>query len=75
MEEFLCIVHDKMDHSKILLMKFQVKSKMVVKFNQLLSNLTRMIVHEHGDETLFNIPTNSNQITILISPLDFFPFI
>ncbi len=43
---------------------------MVVRIDQLLITLTRMIAHEHGDEMLFNIPMNFNQMT-LISPLDF----
>jgi hypothetical protein len=65
-----------MDHSKILLPteRLQTGSKMVVKINQLLATLTGMIVHEHGDETLFNIPMNFSQM-ILISPLDFFKIV
>jgi hypothetical protein len=52
-----------------------VNIKMVVKLNQLLNTLTRMIAHEHADETLFNIPMNFNQIMTLITPLDLFLFI
>jgi len=61
-----------MDHSKILLQieRLQTKSKMVVRIDQLLITLTRMIAHEHGDEMMFNIPMNFSQMT-LISPLDF----
>jgi hypothetical protein len=68
----LCIIHNKMDHSKILLQieRLQTKIKMVVRIDQLLITLTRMIGHEHGDETLFNIPMNFSQMT-LISPLNF----
>ncbi len=49
-EEFLCIIHDKMDHSKTTLPRLQVKNKMVVGLSQLLITLTKMIVHGHGDE-------------------------
>jgi hypothetical protein len=51
-----------------------MKSKMVVRINQLLTTLIGMIAHEHGDETLFNIPMNFSQMT-LISPLDFFKIV
>jgi hypothetical protein len=30
-EDFLCVIHDKMDHSKITLPQLQVKNKMVSK--------------------------------------------
>jgi len=61
-----------MDHSKKILQieRLQTKSKMVVRIDQLLISLTIMIAYEHGDETLFNIPMNFSQMT-LISPLDF----
>jgi hypothetical protein len=49
-DEFLCIVHDKMDHLKIALSMLQVKNKMVVGLGQLLITLTRMITYGHGDE-------------------------
>jgi len=48
-EEFLCIIHDKMDHSKIVLPRLQVKNKMVVGTVQLPITLIGMIVHGHGD--------------------------
>jgi hypothetical protein len=48
-EEFLCIIHDKMDHSKIVLLRLQVKSKMVVGMAQLPITLIGMIAHGHGD--------------------------
>jgi len=46
----LCIIHEKMDHTKIGLPRLQVKNKMVVRLGQLLIMLTRMIAHGHGDE-------------------------
>ncbi len=49
-EEFLCIIHNKMDHLKIALPRLQVKNKMVVGLGQLLIMLIGMIVHGHGDE-------------------------
>jgi hypothetical protein len=49
-EEFFCIIHNKMDHSKIALARLQVKNKMVVGLSQLPITLTKMIVHKHGDE-------------------------
>jgi hypothetical protein len=49
-EEFLCIIHDKMDHSKTTLPRLQVKNKMVVGLGQLPIMLIKMIVHGHGDE-------------------------
>jgi hypothetical protein len=50
-EDFLCLIHDKMNHSKTALLRFQVKNKMVFGLVQLLVTLTGMIVHGHGDET------------------------
>jgi hypothetical protein len=49
-DEYLCIIHDKMDHSKTTLLKLQVKNKMVVGLGELLITFTRMIAHGHGDE-------------------------
>jgi hypothetical protein len=48
---FLCVIHDKMDHSKTTLPRLQMKNKMVSRLGQLLVTLIRMIVHGHGDET------------------------
>jgi hypothetical protein len=50
-EDFLCVIHDKMDHSKTILPWLQVKNKMVFRLGQLLVTLTGMIVHGHGDKT------------------------
>jgi hypothetical protein len=48
---FLCVIHDKMDHSKTPLPRFPVKNKMVLELGQLLVTLIRMIAHGHEDET------------------------
>jgi hypothetical protein len=48
--EVFVIIHDKMDHSKIVLPRLQVKNKMVVGLGQLPISLTRMIAHGHCDE-------------------------
>jgi hypothetical protein len=49
-EEFLCIIHNKMDHSKTTLPRLRVKNKMVVGFGQLPIMLIGMTVYGHGDE-------------------------
>jgi hypothetical protein len=49
-DEFLCIIHDKMDHAKVALPRLQVCSKMIFGFGQLLVTLTSMIAHGHKDE-------------------------
>ncbi len=49
-EDFLCIIHDKMDHFKIAMPWLQMKIKMVFGLKKLLVTLTRMIVHGHGDK-------------------------
>ncbi len=49
-DEFLCIIHDKMDHAKIAFPRLQVCNKMISRFGQLLVNLMGMIMHGHGDE-------------------------
>jgi len=49
-DEFLCIIHDKMDHAKIALPRLQVCNKMISGLGQLLITLTSMITHGHGDE-------------------------
>jgi ABC-type iron transport system FetAB permease component len=49
-DEFLCIIHDKMDHAKIALPRLQITNKMICGFVQLPIMLTGMIVHGHGDE-------------------------
>jgi hypothetical protein len=49
-DEFLCVIHDKMDHAKIALPKFQVTNKMIYGLRQLPITLIGMITHGHGDE-------------------------
>jgi hypothetical protein len=49
-EKFLCVIHDKMDHSTIAILRLEVKNKMMARFNQLPITLTGMIIHGHGDE-------------------------
>ncbi len=49
-EEFVCIIHNKMDHSQIAKQKLEVKNKMMTGLGQLPITLTWMIVHRHGDE-------------------------
>jgi hypothetical protein len=51
-DEFLCIVHDKMDHTKNALPRLQVCNKMISRLGQLLITLTSMIMHGHGDERI-----------------------
>jgi hypothetical protein len=49
-DEFLCVIHDKMDHPKIAFPKFQVTNKMIYGLGQLPITLIGMITHGHGDE-------------------------
>jgi hypothetical protein len=49
-DEFLCIIHDKMDHAKIALPSLQVCNKMIFGLKQLLVTFTGTITHGHGDE-------------------------
>jgi hypothetical protein len=50
-EDSLCVIHYKMDHSKIAILWFQTKNKMVSKLGQLLITWTGMIDHGHGEKT------------------------
>ncbi len=49
-DEFLCIIHDKMDHPKTTLQRFQVCNKMIFGFGQLPITFIGMIVHDCGDK-------------------------
>jgi hypothetical protein len=49
-DEFLCIIHDKMDHAKIVFPRLQVCSKMIFGLGQLPIIFTSMIAHGHIDE-------------------------
>ncbi len=49
-DEFLCIIHDKMDHVKIALPTLQMCNEMIVGLGRLPITLTGMIMYSHGDE-------------------------
>jgi hypothetical protein len=49
-DEFLCIIHDKMDRAKIMFPTLQVCNKMIFGLGQLPITHMGMIVHGHGDE-------------------------
>ncbi len=49
-DEFLCIIHDKMDHAKTTLPRLQVTNKMICGLVQLPIRLMVMIVHGNGNE-------------------------
>jgi hypothetical protein len=49
-DEFLCIIHDKMDHVKTALPRLQVCNKMIYGLGQLPITLIGMITHGHEDE-------------------------
>jgi hypothetical protein len=49
-EEFVCVIHNKVDHSKIVKPRLEVKNKMMTRLGQLPITLIGMIVHGHGDE-------------------------
>jgi hypothetical protein len=64
-DEFLCIIHDKMDHAKTTFPRLQVCNKMISSLGQLSITLTWMITHGHGDERYAQCynelwPNNSN---------------
>ncbi len=49
-DEFLCIIHDKMDLAKTTFLRLQVCNKMIFGLGQLPITLIGMIVHGHGNE-------------------------
>jgi hypothetical protein len=49
-DEFLCIIHDKMDHVKTTFLKLQVANKMICELGHLPITLMSMTIHGHGDE-------------------------
>ncbi len=49
-DEFLCVIHDKMDHVKTTLPRLQVANKMICGLGQLPIMLIGMIAHGHDDE-------------------------
>jgi hypothetical protein len=46
----LCIIHNKIYHSKIVILWLQVKNKMVLGSSQLRFTLIKIITHRHEDE-------------------------
>jgi hypothetical protein len=46
----LCIIYDKIDHSKIVISRLQFENKMVLGLYQLLITLIKIIVHGHENE-------------------------
>jgi hypothetical protein len=49
-DEFLCIIHDKMDHAKNAFLRLKVCNKMIFGLGQLSITLINMIMHGHRDE-------------------------
>ncbi len=49
-DEFLCVIHDKMDHVETAFPRLQVANKMIYGLGQLPITLTSMIAHGHRDE-------------------------
>jgi hypothetical protein len=49
-DKFLCIIHDKIDHAKIVFPRLQVCNKMIFGLGQLPITFTGMIMPGHGDE-------------------------
>jgi hypothetical protein len=49
-DEFLCIIHDKMDHTKTTLPRLQVYNKMISGLRQLHVTFMGMITLGHGDQ-------------------------
>ncbi len=50
-EDLLCVIHDKMDQTKIALPRLQVKNKIVSRLGHLPMTLIGMITNGHGDRT------------------------
>ncbi len=46
----MCVIHDKMDHARTVIPRFQVMKKMLFGIGQLPITLTGMRAHGHGDE-------------------------
>jgi hypothetical protein len=64
-ESVLCVIHDKMDHSKTASPQFSHKSKSTDSFMKLPVSITGMIAHGHGDVRYAHYgldiyPTDSN---------------
>jgi len=65
-EDLLCVIHDKMDHSRITLPQLKMKNKMVFKLGYLPMTLIGMIVHGHRDKAFLQYFNESSPM-ILIS--------
>ncbi len=50
-EESLCVIHNKMDHVKIVISRLQMCNKMISRLGQLPTTLIGMTTHGHEDET------------------------
>ncbi len=46
----MCVIQNKMDHSKTAIPRLEVKNKMMTRLGQLPITPMGMIVHGHGDE-------------------------
>ncbi len=62
----LCIIHDKMDHSKTILLRLVIKNKMVSSFVQLLITLIRLIFMVMEMKHLFSIATKFGQMILIL---------
>jgi len=49
-DEFLCVIHDKMDHVETTFPRLQVANKMIYGLGQLPITLTSMTAHGDGNE-------------------------
>ncbi len=49
-DEFLCVIHDKMDHVKIAFPRFQVANTMIFTIGQLPITLISVIAHGHNNK-------------------------
>jgi len=47
---FLCVIHDKMDHVKTTLPRFQVANKMISRLGELPITFISKIAHSHGND-------------------------
>ena len=55
--EFLCIIHDKMDHTKFAIPRMQRSTKATSGLGQIPISVTRMLMHVHGDRAYAHYST------------------
>jgi hypothetical protein len=55
--EFLCIIHNKMDHTKTAISRMQRHTKATAGLGQIPISLTGMLTHGHGDGTYAHYAT------------------